>query len=157
MQRFEVPEEVVTATLRVLQAAGRKQREAFVVWGGKVDAAGDTLRFTTVEVPAQLSHATAHGLLVTVTGEALHELNRSFYRRDELLAAQVHSHPTAAYHSDTDDRYPLVTLRGALSGVVPDFAAGGAADLGSWAWYRLLDRATWRRVDSRRLLVYEGC
>jgi hypothetical protein len=49
---------------------------------------------------------------------------------------QVHSHPTEAYHSETDDTYPIVTVRGGLSLVVPDFGRAGLLGDGV-ACYRL--------------------
>ena len=39
-------------------------------------------------------------------------VNRTFYEQGLTLAGQVHSHPADAYHSDTDDAYPLMTLIG---------------------------------------------
>jgi hypothetical protein len=40
------------------------------------------------------------------------------------LAAQVHSHPGRAFHSEADDAWASVRHEGALSVVVPNFAAG---------------------------------
>jgi hypothetical protein len=86
---------------------------------------------------------TQNGLLVMVEGAALFQVNKSVHERGEILAAQVHSHPTAAYHSPTDDTFPLVTLVGALSVVIPDFARNAPADFDRWAWYRLSRRTRW--------------
>ena len=38
---------------------------------------------------------------------------------------QVHSHPADAYHSETDDNYPIATLDGSLSIVLPFFGRDG--------------------------------
>jgi hypothetical protein len=53
----------------------------------------------------------------------------------------VHSHPTEAYHSETDDRYAIVTEDGGHSLVVPDFARHPMA-LSGCAIYRL-HRGSW--------------
>jgi hypothetical protein len=37
---------------------------------------------------------------------------------------QVHTHPFEAFHSETDDRYPLLFDPGFLSLVIPNFASG---------------------------------
>ena len=37
---------------------------------------------------------------------------------------QVHTHPGAAFHSPTDDAWPIVHLEGFLSLVLPDFGLG---------------------------------
>ena len=47
------------------------------------------------------------------------------YEAGEMLAVQVHAHPTDAYHSDTDDTYPIVATLGGLSIGVPDFCSRG--------------------------------
>ena len=60
-----------------------------------------------------------------VQGEALHRLNSWLHENAEMLAVQVHAHPTDAFHSETDDTYPIVTLAGGLSLVAADFARHG--------------------------------
>jgi hypothetical protein len=145
VRRFVVPAAVIDPTLDVLAGAGREGHEAFVVWGGTVQ--DGTLVFTSALVPEQTAHRTPDGLLVTVTGQALFAVNQEFWRRGELLAGQVHSHPTDAYHSDTDDCFPLATLLGALSVVVPDFARDGRDGIRSWAWYRLVGIGLWAELD----------
>ena len=78
-----------------------------------------------------------------VSGEALFKVNKILYERDEILGGQVHTHPTSAFHSSTDDHYPLVTLLGALSLVLPDFARHAPNDIAMWAWYRMTDYGRW--------------
>ncbi len=143
---FSVPVWLLESTVEVLQAAGAHQREAFVVWGGTVEAGGTEVVFRSGYVPQQEAYAAGNGLLVTVSGESLFDVNRQLYAHGHVLAAQIHSHPTHAYHSDTDDCFSLVTLTGALSIVVPNFAAGGASDLTGWAWYRLTGPAQWAEL-----------
>ena len=143
---FAVPRWLLDQTVEVLRARGEEGLEAFVVWGGTVENGGTKISFRSGLVPAQQGHNTGHGLLVTVSGESLFEVNRQMYQRGELLAAQIHSHPTDAYHSDTDDCHSLVTLTGALSIVVPSFGRGGANDLTGWAWYRLVGEGDWAEL-----------
>lgn len=143
---FTIPRPLLEATVDVLAQAGRRGQEAFVVWGGVVRQGGAEIAFRSGLVPAQQAHNTGGGLLVTVDGDALFAVNRTFYGKGEILAAQVHSHPTDAYHSDTDDCFSLVTLAGALSVVVPDFAVAGLDGLRRWAWYRLTGEAQWEEL-----------
>lgn len=145
--RFRIPRHVLNDTLDVLREAGREGHEAFVVWGGTVSEDQTAVTFRTAMAPAQTAHKTRDGLLVTVDGAALFTINRTMYQRGEILAGQVHSHPTDAYHSGTDDHYPLVTLAGALSVVVPDFAAHAPNDIGDWAWYRLVAAGEWAQLN----------
>jgi hypothetical protein len=146
---FRIPRPLLTDTLAVLAKAGQEGHEAFVLWGGTVSTDRTTATFGTLIAPAQTAHRTPEGLLVTVDGDALFSVNRALYSRGELLAGQVHSHPTDAYHSSTDDHYPLVTLAGALSVVVPDFAAHAPDDISRWAWYRLVGTGTWASLTRK--------
>lgn len=75
----------------------------------------------SAHVPRQTATRSHAGLSVRVEGDALHDLNVWLYEQKQVLAAQVHAHPTDAYHSDTDDTFPIVTALGGLSLVVPDF------------------------------------
>jgi hypothetical protein len=146
--RFRIPIAVLNTTLEVVREAGQQGCEAFVTWGGHVSEDGRTVTFQSCLVPRQTAHTTPRGLLVTVEGLALFELNQALYQRGELLAAQVHSHPQRAYHSDTDDCFSLVTLTGALSVVIPNFGRDDVNRCKDWAFYRLTGPGTWSLLDS---------
>jgi hypothetical protein len=136
IQQFVVPERLLSRTFDVLREAGRSGNEAFVLWGG-TKRVSDFL-FIEAYVPRQEAIQSDEGLLVVVAGEALFEANRAFYETGLIMAAQVHSHPTSAFHSETDDGYPLITLEGGLSLVIPDFAAADLEQREGWALFRLM-------------------
>lgn len=149
VRHFRLPVPLLDETLAVLAAAGRAGHEAFVVLGGRLAADGTRVDISSTIVPEQTAHRTLDGLLVTVEGSALFRINRELYERGELLTAQVHSHPTDAFHSSTDDHNPLVTLIGSLSLVVPDFAVAGRRGIRDWAWYRLVGEGQWAQLNRR--------
>jgi hypothetical protein len=142
VNRFVIPKKVLTYSIEFLRAVGQTGSEGFILWSGKFEAA-TTFRFTNALAPDQKAFSTPEGLLVTVAGDALFSINKVLYERGEILAAQVHTHPTSAYHSGTDDHYPMVTLLGALSIVIPDFARNAPKDIAAWAWYRLRAYGNW--------------
>jgi proteasome lid subunit RPN8/RPN11 len=61
------------------------------------------------------------------------------------VKAQVHTHPGEAFHSATDDNWPIVSQEGFHSIVIPDFATGEISLRNAWigrlrgdgVWYRL--------------------
>jgi hypothetical protein len=106
----------------------------FILWSGIAE--GGEFRFRTAHAPRQTAYRFRDGLAVKVSGSALHRLNRWLLDNNEVLAAQVHAHPTDAFHSETDDTYPIVTARGGLSLVAADFARRGLMDRSS-ALFRL--------------------
>lgn len=148
VDEFVIPLDLVDQTLEPLQEAGRHGYEAFVLWGGRFSDDPKRFEFVTAYFPQQTTSRGEEGLLVYVDGEALFRVNRAFYEGGLILGGQVHSHPSEAYHSDTDDAYPLMTLLGGLSGVVPDFGEGGRDRLDEWAWYRLDAPRDWAPVGA---------
>jgi hypothetical protein len=149
---FTIPVDLIEKTLAPLREAGSCGFEAFVFWGGRMIAT-HSFEFVAAYVPEQRTSRTDDGLLVVVKGEALFRVNRAFYQKGLTLGAQVHSHPTDAYHSETDDECAMVTLAGGLSGVVPDFGEGGLDDFGRWAWYRLSDSGKWDEMRDETVLT----
>ena len=120
---YRIPRTVIVETTEALQQAGREGYELFVLWSGTLSEECLTVR--TSHIPEQTSYRTVGGLLVRVGGEALHELNVWLYEHGETLAAQVHAHPTEAFHSSTDDAFPIMTALGGLSIVAANFARAG--------------------------------
>ena len=114
----------------------------FVIWSGTRE--GDTFTVAEVHVPRQISYKSDDGLCVRVAGSELHRLNVWLYEAQQVIGAQIHSHPMDAYHSDTDDAYPIATLDGSLSVVLPFFGRDGfgSSDI---AAYRLC-RHGWLEV-----------
>jgi proteasome lid subunit RPN8/RPN11 len=125
---------------------GSEGFEGFVLWSG-IMIGLERFEFCSFIVPEQHARLTNNGLLVSVDGTALFEVNRLLHDRGEILAAQVHSHPTEAYHSSTDNTFPLATILGGLSVVIPDFARNAPTDIHKWAWYRLSKRGLWDRAS----------
>jgi hypothetical protein len=149
---FLVPADVVDATDEQLRQVGVHGAECFVLWLGKVD--GERFQVDHAFIPTQTAYQLADGLCVTVDGDELHRLNKWLYTHSMTLGAQVHSHPTRAFHSDTDSAYPIVTQRGGLSIVVPDFGEHGLRGhgvesyrLGAGGWKHLRRRAVRQLVQ----------
>jgi hypothetical protein len=155
VRSFRVSVEIVDKTAMQLRRAGSDGYELFVLWSG-VSLADDVLEVRTAHVPKQSSYKTKGGLLVRVEGEALHKLNAWLFEHGETLAAQVHAHPRRAFHSETDDSYPIVTTLGGLSIVAPHFAREGVFSRGT-AVFRLSPLG-WEKIPRRRLAeVVEVC
>lgn len=143
LELFWVPADIVEDTERNLRQAGRRELELFVLWSGVIN--GTEFFVRTAHVPRQTSYRLESGLMVRVDGDALHELNTWLFEHEEVLAVQVHAHPTEAFHSGTDDAYPIVTADGSISIVAADFCREGLLSDASAA-YRLADGG-WHELD----------
>ena len=154
VREFVVPADLCDASDRQLRDAGSAGNERFILWSGVVREERFLVR--TAHSPRQTAYRLLGGLCVRVEADELHRLNVWLYENGERLGVQVHSHPTEAFHSDTDDAYPMVTTLGGLSLVVPDFARYGVRGRGT-ALYRL-SRTGWKALSpfaSQRLLHME--
>jgi len=151
--RVLVPQALAETTQAHLRKAGNSGNEGLVVWSGVQE--GNTFRVRTVTSPEQNPIRTSSGVCVVIEGPALHRLNVWLHKNGERLIAQVHSHPTGAFHSSMDDEYAVVTAPGSLSLVVPDFAARPFA-VADCAVFRLTAQGRWVEVGSaaaRRLIT----
>jgi hypothetical protein len=72
--------------------------------------------------------------------------------QDREIRVQVHTHGRSAFHSPTDDGYPIVQTPGFLSLVIPDFAMGPVG-LDRAFLVELEDGGSWRELKPRRELV----
>ena len=134
VRQFRIQASAMRETEQAIRSAGQRGYESFVLWSGTRD--GDMFTVAKVHIPAQTSYKLDAGLCVRVDGSELHRLNVWLYEARQVIGAQVHSHPGYAYHSETDDAYPMATLSGSISIVLPFFGRDGWGSSGIAA-YRL--------------------
>jgi len=143
IQQIRVPIDVVEEANEFLREMGLRQSEGFVLWvGSRQDS---TFFVDEAVIPKQTGYVGEDGVCVAVGAEELHRLNVWLYRNNKNIIAQLHSHPGSAYHSDTDDTFPIATTTGCLSLVIPDFARHPFS-LSRCAVYRLTEQAVWSYV-----------
>ncbi|MGA2408250.1 MAG: Mov34/MPN/PAD-1 family protein [Bacteroidales bacterium] len=149
---FEFHRDCLSDAYTFLKKAGKKSFEAVALFAGQVN--NNNAIISEVIYPLQESSKSMYGLMYSVDGEELHRINIWLYQNDLKLIAQIHSHPTKAYHSETDDEFPIITTLGGLSIVVPYFAKDPLNHL-TWAYYRLHSESNWRklsRTDIKKLI-----
>jgi hypothetical protein len=147
VRRITIDAQVIDTTLDVLQEVGDLGCECLVLWLGTVS--GDQAVITDAYVPDQRPIQGEQGVGYFVPGEALFRLNQVLSTSGLRLIAQVHSHPSDAYHSHADDEYAIVTAEGGLSLVVPDFGHAPPNPT-KWAVYRL-ESGLWQEVSQMKL------
>lgn len=117
-----------------LRSAGKAGVEGVALWLGRQE--GNLFTIYSSVIPAQKGYRMEEGLLYNVEGEELHRINKWAYEQKIVLLAQIHSHPGRAYHSETDDTYPIVATLGGFSIVIPNFGSD-PIDKKYWKVYRL--------------------
>lgn len=110
------PVSLVDTTLSNLHEAGRRRCECVLLWLGRRDA--DAITIVEAYRPLQAAKED----MFHIPPEGMTALHDHLRRQRFMVAAQVHSHPLRAFHSQADDRWAIVRHEGALSLVVPNFA-----------------------------------
>lgn len=146
VRAFVVPRRLIAFGHTFLRETGAEGYEGLVLWAGRRrDADPAICDIVDAFAPQQLGVRGPQGVGLSVNGDELFQINAELYRRRLRLVGQLHSHPTDAYHSSTDDAYATVTMPGGLSLVVPGFAVAPFA-LERTAVYRLGADGQWRRL-----------
>ncbi|TIN48494.1 MAG: hypothetical protein E5Y32_04420 [Mesorhizobium sp.] len=110
--------EMLRTTIDILRRGGECRHERVVLW---LSTAAVRTPASIIEVyePEQIADIDYFKLPPT-SMQALMDHLRSTRRR---IVAQIHTHPGRAYHSDVDAKWPIIRHVGALSLVLPHFAA----------------------------------
>jgi len=106
--------------LNFLRLAGKHHVEGLALFAANIF--DNCCSIQKVIIPKQTAYLLENGLMYAVDGEEILRINHWLREKDLRLIAQIHSHPTLAYHSEMDDRYPIVDIMGGISIVVPYFA-----------------------------------
>lgn len=142
LEQLNVPAAIVERTLNSLRDAGSRNSEGVVLWLGRRTSGVDI-------VEAYIPHYESERDFFWIPRDSMAALLRHLGQTQTFLAAQVHSHPGLAFHSEADDRWAIVRHVGALSLVVPRFAASTTPKtfLTDIAAFSLSSRNQWTELD----------
>lgn len=147
---FNIDSTVVSQTAALIGEAGWRGYEGSAVWIGTVTDDGATATIRRVYRPEQVAYATPSGLSVEVTEAGLSEMIGSL-KPAEMVLARLHTHGNDdVNHSRVDDANLLVGHPGAVSVVVPRFAANGIV-LDRCGVHVLGVDHRWRRLSPERI------
>lgn len=141
IKRIILPKSEIVFVYKHLREAGKKGVEGVALWSG-IYISETEFEIKSTIIPAQKAFCSEDGLLYVVGENELHKINLWLYENKQTLISQIHSHPGRAYHSETDDAFPIIARMGGVSIVVPDFAFRPFV-LEDWAVYRLFPQMGW--------------
>lgn len=147
MTVYRVPDLVVKRTFELFRQCGEGRRECQAIWTSSWDSP-ETI--TEVGHPAHRPHG--DGFIVE--DRWLNAFWIELASAGKGIRVQVHTHPGRAFHSPTDDQYPIIHAVGFLSLVIPDYGLG---DVGFDRAYlaEIGPDGRWRKVDIASRLA--GC
>jgi len=108
---------MIEETFEVFRSCGDNRRECQLYWLSGWD---DPLNLVAVAHPRHTSSSCA----LSIESAWISAFWSDLANRGLGVRIQVHTHPNEAFHSPTDDAYPLLGEVGFLSMVIPDFAMG---------------------------------
>ena len=138
--RFRLPKQVLAETFAELRRCGRGERECQVLWVSPWDRLE---LITHVVHPKHRSHGDGFEL----DGAWLTKFWQDLRDTHSGIRVQVHTHPGRAFHSPTDDAWPIVHTPGFLSLVIPRFAEGPIGFLGVYL-AKLSAMGSWDEVTA---------
>lgn len=140
--------QVLTESIRTMADCGKGRCECVAYWTGPVSDDGAVDGWTH-----PVHHRSAFGYQIDDNW-----LTRFWFQLgadSRAIRAQAHTHPGSAFHSETDDRWPVVSQPGFLSIVVPNFAVG-PIDLNTmWVGVLMAD-GSWKHVPTASVLEVKG-
>lgn len=114
---FRLPHRVLKETFAHFRDCGRGRRECQALWVSPWSAPST---ITKVVHPEHQAHA--GGFVLNELW--LNDFWFSLAKEGLGIRCQVHTHPHEAFHSKTDDAFPIVHSVGFLSLVIPNFGMG---------------------------------
>lgn len=144
---YRVAALLLAETFNMLRECGAGMRECQVLWIS--DWARQEI-ISSVVHPLHSSHAGGFQVASNWINQFWQELSRA----ERGIRAQIHTHPAQAFHSATDDAFPIIHSVGFLSLVIPHFARGPVGFDGAYL-AEIGPTGAWRRVaiDSRLVIV----
>ena len=136
--RYRLQSDVLRRTFEQLRACGAGHSECQVLWTSRWDAVGD------VDEVVHSRHRSYDGGL-EVESEWITEFWKRLAREQRGVRVQVHTHPATAFHSISDDTWPMIHVPGFLSLVIPDFGLGAIGFDGAYLAEIGVD-GTWQDV-----------
>jgi len=150
-----VPAVVQDLTMAHIRSCGERFEEGFVAWSGV--ATSKVIKVSSVLIPP--SNGSEHFGGLMLSDDAMQYLADEMIKKGETLIAQVHSHPREAFHSETDNSYPLIHRAGFLSVVIPHFGRYGFDEFHRFRTYEYVANGMWKELDgktTRRRIKLEG-
>lgn len=147
MMRFKLPRRILEDTFAHFRSCGRGRRECHALWLSPWE------QLETITKVVHPNHQ-AHIAGFVLDDRWLNNFWLALAEKKLGIRIQVHTHPQEAFHSPTDDAFPIVHTAGFLSLVIPNFAQGPIGFQDAYLT-EIQDDGRWQEigVDERILLT----
>ncbi len=146
LRKIYVPTNILRETEAYLRKHGRKGCEGMVLWSG-VKHINNEANIKSCIHPQQDCTAISYWVPL----EESQKINIILEHKEEVVIAQVHSHPGVAFHSSTDDRFPATFTIGFFSIVVPEFCRNRLTFLSECEIWEHIGLGKWRKLSIKEI------
>jgi hypothetical protein len=143
---IRVPGTLLQTTFEIVRRCGRGRRECQALWIAQL---GELTTVVDVAHPDHRSHAGGFH----VDNAWLTSLWIDLAKNRRSIIAQVHTHPERAFHSRTDDLFPIIHTPGFVSIVFPRFGFGELGLAGSFVTQIGTDGAWHAQIPSSTIIL----
>jgi hypothetical protein len=137
--RYKVPFEILSRTFEHFRRCGRGECECQALWTSAWQAP------QTITDSIHSSHIADADRFIVDSGW-LNAFWIHLAKTDRGIRAQIHTHRKRAFHSSSDDAFPIIHTPGFLSLVIPNFAMGSVGFDGAYLTEITTD-GSWREVS----------
>lgn len=145
---YHLPRRMIEETFYTLRSCGANERECKLYW---LSGWAETERLIETAHPRHFS--SRYGL--SIDSAWITDFWNELSARQLSACVQVHTHPEEAFHSSTDDAYPLLFHAGFLSLVIPNFAMGPASFRDAYLTEIQAD-GKWKQVEIASRIKIDG-
>lgn len=145
IERVHVPITILFETQAHLKTHGRVGHEGMVLWTG-IKSEGEAFVKTCIH-PVQKGTAASFDIPL----DEAQRINILLSKSNEVLIAQVHSHPGVAFHSSRDDAMPITFTVGFFSLVVPNFCNKDLEDLSGLSVWEYTGEGNWQEISHKEV------
>lgn len=146
IKEVQVPRKVLNSTFEFLRKYGKYSLESHALWVGNDES--NIFCVSDVWFPKQYNSSISY----EVPEKEVHRINVELNELDLTAIAQVHTHPSSAFHSCTDDHWSMLVLPGSFSIVIPNYGFIKEDNLNEWSIYRYNGRE-WLNVYKKEVKV----
>jgi hypothetical protein len=150
VNRFEINQSLLEDTFQKFKDCGAGRQECQVLWLSP---------WASPQVITRVvhSHHSGHADGFQVNDEWLNAFLFELADTGHGVRVQVHTHPRQAFHSETDDTFPIIHTTEFLSLVVPNFGTG-VPSLDGCFLAEISATGAWVAVEPEsRLTIVHGC
>lgn len=139
MHRYRISRRMVEETFATFRSCGENRRECQLYWLSPWSSPG-----VLTELAHPKHRSNCYGL--SVESNWISRFWNDLTAKGLGVRIQVHTHPGEAFHSRTDDSYPLLFDVGFLSLVIPNFAMGPVGFHNAYL-AEIQPSGSWKQVD----------